>query len=104
MKIKEIIAWHCGAFPDATFASQLAKVNEEYSEFMRTPEREKTVELADMFIAACGLCRFDRRLGLELLRNAKHRPEGQRLLSVAVDDKMKINLTREWVGDKHKGE
>ena len=54
--VMTITEWHAKTFPDATMEDQLRKFDEEMEEYDRTPTFE---ELADMFIVACGLCRFD---------------------------------------------
>lgn len=54
--IREIIKWHEQTFPDATLEDQLRKFDEEYREWK---ESQTMQEIADMFIVACGVARFD---------------------------------------------
>lgn len=64
--ILSISKWHEETFPDATLSGQIEKWNEELKEFRETNYRE-AYELADMFIVACGIIRFDINLGLYYL-------------------------------------
>lgn len=60
--IDTIIAWHKHTFPDATLDGQKTKFEEELNEY----RQDKTMlELADMFIVACGVARFDSIVALE---------------------------------------
>ena len=54
--IKSIIEWHEQTFPDATLEGQLEKFEDERVEY---GESESLEELADLFIVACGIARFD---------------------------------------------
>lgn len=54
--IKSIIEWHEQTFPDATMEGQCDKFREELDEYIKEPS---AYELADMFIVACGVARFD---------------------------------------------
>ncbi len=61
-RIDTIIAWHRNTFPDATLDGQKTKFEEELNEY----RQDKTMlELADMFIVACGIARFDSIVALE---------------------------------------
>lgn len=59
--IASIATWHGETFPHATLASQLQKFKDETQEFNQSaPTTEDEIfELADMFIVACGISRFD---------------------------------------------
>lgn len=60
--IRTIIKWHEETFPDATLDGQRTKFEEELNEY----RQDKTMmELADMFIVACGIARFDSIAALE---------------------------------------
>lgn len=60
--IDTIITWHKNTFPDATLDGQKTKFEEELNEY----RQDKTMlELADMFIVACGVARFDSIVALE---------------------------------------
>lgn len=54
--IKSIIEWHEQTFPDATLEGQCDKFREELDEYVK---EQSVYELADMFIVACGVARFD---------------------------------------------
>jgi hypothetical protein len=60
--IASIILWHEQTFPDATLEGQLEKFEDERIEYA---ESECMEELADLFIVACGIARFD---SIEALR------------------------------------
>lgn len=58
--IKSIIEWHTKTFPDATLAGQKAKFDEEIIEYNKAEtQAEIASELADLFIVACGIARFN---------------------------------------------
>ena len=54
--ILSIAKWHEQTFPDTDLQGQLAKFQEETDEYA---ENQSLAELADMFIVASGMCRFD---------------------------------------------
>lgn len=54
--VKTIMEWHEKTFPNATLCGQLLKYKEEREEY---EESKSMLELADMFIVACGVGRFD---------------------------------------------
>lgn len=60
--IDTIIAWHKKTFPDATLEGQKAKFEEELNEYN---ENTTLQELADMYIVACGIARFDSIVAVE---------------------------------------
>ena len=56
--IYEIAKWHEETFPDATLEGQIEKYAEEQEEWVNSKYKDVT-ELADMFIVACGMVRFN---------------------------------------------
>lgn len=99
--IMSIAKWHEETFPDATLDGQITKYNEEYDEYFeaKTPE-EKIKELADIFIVACGISRFDLQEGLYYIGDAwelfSDTPFGWDLLGGAIERKMEKNRKRVW--------
>lgn len=95
--IETIIIWHKETFPDTTLEQQMAKFEEELREFKRDSELS---ELSDMFIACCGLARFD--IGAFLacfgVVQANVWDDGLNMSTLAhnVSLKMKINRKRKW--------
>lgn len=61
--ILSIAKWHEKTFPDATLEGQLQKYQEEQHEWVESDYTDIT-ELADMFIVACGIARFDIQEGV----------------------------------------
>lgn len=104
--ILSIIEWHGQTFPQATKESQIAKYREELGEFMEATGAHRTEELADMFISAVGLMRFDLFEGITRLTDVLYckRPWaciGEKKLCQAIDNKMRINRLRVFKGDHH---
>lgn len=103
MKDKETIMtiakWHEETFPDATLEDQLLKFEEEYDEWK---EAQNLLELADMFIVACGVARFDGREAMhcfwriEKCLHQTKRMSLDHLIRDCVIKKMKINRNRVW--------
>lgn len=94
-----IMQWHAETFPNATLDGQLAKYQEEQQEFVDTKYKD-VEELADMFIVACGIARFDLWEGAfyvhdvyEWLEDSKFKPQK---LFKSVVRKMKKNRKRTW--------
>lgn len=94
-----IAKWHEETFPDATLRDQLLKFEEEKKEFS---ESKDIMELADMFIVACGVCRFDCLAAAEcfdyipdLLANFGG-TGACALFQSCIDKKMEINRKRTW--------
>lgn len=57
-KLDSIKRWHQKTFPDATLAGQLAKLEEEISESLKTSPKDKAAffeEIADILIVCAGL-------------------------------------------------
>lgn len=97
--IKTIIEWHEKTFPDATLEGQKAKFQEEFQEWS---ESHRVHELADMFIVACGVARFDSIVALEyfyicfrLLKKFQV-VASMYVLQQVVNDKMIKNRKRIW--------
>lgn len=98
--IDTIIAWHKQTFPDATLDGQMEKWNEELKEFRETNYRS-AYELADMFIVACGIARFDTVLGLYYLSEiydwlGSDIMFGDKEFIDGVEKKMAKNRKRVW--------
>ena len=97
--IKSIIEWHEQTFPDATLEGQLQKYQDELQEWVESDYKDIT-ELADMFIVACGICRFSLTRGMGAFW--KVADLGARMLfmkeqfDAAVNNKMAINRRRKW--------
>lgn len=97
--IKSIAEWSEHTFPDATLDGQLQKFKDEKREWWDS-ERDDILELADMFIVACSLTRFNSpeamfcfgRVEEELCHSAFVTQD----LEKAVDEKMAINRKRQW--------
>lgn len=102
---------HQELFKDVTLMSQITKFSEEYNEmeeafkhFDENPEAFYE-ELADMFIVACGILRFNEALGNCLCKSIvddfiyKKDEKGNDYLSVLttkVIEKMNKNIKRVW--------
>lgn len=99
--IKTIIEWQEQAFPDATFNGQRDKFEDEIEEFINAKIKlEKLMELADCFIVACGIARFDSVVAMIYFAKidsirAMHEISPASL-ATAIDDKMTINRQRHW--------
>lgn len=96
---KKIVAWHKKTFPDCTFESQLAKLDEELKEVVdaqRNGEKEKSYdELADVYIVSLVLAkRFNSTTGKYFLGLLNEHPAPESLKR--VDRKMDINAKRTW--------
>lgn len=106
--IKSIIDWHTKTFPEASMDGQISKFLDERVEYIcaTTPEEELT-ELADCFIVACGIARFNIVYGsrffgevFDMFEEAKN--VTMDALQKAIDAKMAINRKRKWgkIGNK----
>lgn len=100
--IKSIIDWHTKTFPEASMDGQIAKFLDERVEYVcaTTPEDE-LAELADCFIVACGVARFNIVYGSRFLSKAFDMfTEAEDVtidaLQKAIDAKMAINRQRKW--------
>lgn len=99
--IREIAQWHKETFEGATFNGQQEKFLAELIEFYEEDDEEKALfELADCFIVACGLWRFNRLEALSAFINvetiAHLRGISRDSLIEAVNKKMEINRSRTW--------
>lgn len=98
--IDTIIAWHKQTFPDATLDGQIRKYQEELREWEES-QYEDTSELADMFIVACGIARFDLAQGLIYMADLYDQFVGNDSIGVdkvmsKVENKMAKNRKRVW--------
>lgn len=102
--IATIIQWHKDVFPEACFEGQTKKWEEEYGEFLTARTHKDTAEmvseLADLFIVACGIMRFNLIQGCQrmLLWNELRYTHGWALTTCeeAINKKMKKNRARKW--------
>ena len=96
---KKIVAWHKKTFPDCSYESQLAKLDEELKEFVEA-QRNRQIEhsydeLADVYIVSLTLAkRFDSTVGHYFLGLLEEHPAPE--LSKRVDRKMEVNQKRTW--------
>ena len=109
--IERVRDMHQNLFPDVTLMSQIAKFDEEYNEMIEATkyiaeEPDKFLEeLADMFIVACGILRFNEALGYCLCKSIaddfiyKEDDAGNNYLSeltIKIIEKMNKNIKRVW--------
>lgn len=102
--VASIIKWHKDVFPEADFDGQIRKWTEEYGEFLTARTRkdaaEMVSELADLFIVACGIMRFNLIQGCQrmLLWNELRYTHGWSYSTCqeAINKKMKKNRARKW--------
>lgn len=99
--IQSIIEWHTKTFPDATLAGQKAKFDEEITEYEKanTPT-DIAFEMADLFIVACGIARFDNIQGMAYMALVWHAYShsflAQSDFENALKHKMEKNRKRVW--------
>ncbi|MFQ6744663.1 MAG: hypothetical protein ACLRFN_01655 [Alphaproteobacteria bacterium] len=102
--IKSIIEWHEQTFPNATLEGQEQKYQDKLQELAESNYKDIT-ELADMFIVACGICRFSLTQGMTAFWKVADLAGGMLLIreqfDAAVNEKMAINRNRKW--DYNKG-
>lgn len=97
--IDTIIQWHKETFPDATLDGQIKKFEEELNEYN---EEKNMQELADMFIVACGIARFNSIIALEYFAVVFKALRTWKILGVigvlqvVIDEKMEKNRKRVW--------
>ena len=100
--IETIMQWHRETFPNATLEGQLQKFDNEVKEFWECEllSEDAATELADCFIVACGIARFNNVEAIKAfsfvvgyLLNDK---ELTQMFNIAIDKKMAINRKREW--------
>lgn len=97
--ILSIAKWHEETFPDTDLQGQLTKFQEETDEYA---EDQSLAELADMFIVASGMTRFDNMAALgcfaivaDLL--SKHENFAASVIfAEEVQKKMAKNRSRTW--------
>ena len=104
--IKSIIEWHEQTFPDATLEGQWEKFRDEELEYEEADSKDvlsksTLMELADLFIVACGIARFDLLEGMDAFEEVLHWINNCSCFEVpdvmeAVKEKMKINRKRKW--------
>ena len=105
--IASIIAWHTKTFPEATLDGQIEKFLEERVEYATAKTAEHEIEeLADCFIVACGIARFNpiygsRFLGATFNAFTQNQDATIAKLQDAIDAKMRVNRKRKW--NKGKG-
>lgn len=94
-KIKKV---HEYLFYNTNFDTQLKKYKEECSEFDNAETNEEKIEeLADMYICACGISRFDYTLGYQLMEYVlKCKNHKEQDILIAVTKKMNILQERDW--------
>lgn len=96
---KKIVNWHKKTFPDCTYESQLAKLDEELKEVVEA-QRNRLIEqsydeLADVYIVSTVLSkRFNSTIGNYFLGLLEDYPPTE--LSKRVDRKMDLNAKRTW--------
>ena len=102
--VASVIQWHKDTFPKADFEGQVKKWEEEYGEFLtartNNDAAEMLSELADLFIVACGIMRFNLIQGCQrmLLWNELRYTHGwaHPTCEGAINKKMKKNRARKW--------
>lgn len=91
---------HEQLFPNATLESQCAKFDEEYKEFEDADGIDICLELADCFIVAAGIYRFNKGLGdfigKSISASLKDNQSLRGSLAVAIVTKMNKNIDRQW--------
>lgn len=97
--IKSIIEWHEQTFPDATLKGQIDKFDIEHEEWASSRHKDIS-ELADMFIVACGIARFNAVEGMRYFRYVAESVIGsftsREDFEQAIDEKMQTNRARTW--------
>lgn len=102
--VASIIQWHKDTFPRADFEGQVKKWEEEYDEFLTARTNKDAAEilseLADLFIVACGIMRFNLVQGCQrmLLWNELRYTHGWAFSTCegTINKKMKKNRARKW--------
>lgn len=97
--ILTIAQWCQDTFPSATLAGQADKLRDECMEFWATGGKDIT-ELADVFIVACNMARFDAMAGAQALGLVSQMRQMSEIsmdaLQSAIDTKMQVNRARKW--------
>lgn len=108
--VESIIDWSKKAFPDATMTGQQDKFKEEKDEW-NASNCSDIAELADMFIVACSIARFDTVEAMFCMERVAHELYHSTFatqdLERAINNKMRVNRARSWEKRdgqyKHKG-
>lgn len=88
---------HEELFPDATLETQCAKFDEEFEEFRTSKNDEETkFELADMFIVACGIRRFNYGIFHMIFYGILQGIPDNHEFAEAIVAKMNKNIKRKW--------
>lgn len=97
--IVSIIKWHEDTFKDATQEGQVKKFVAERNEYRQSCSRD-VMELADMFIVACGIARFNSLVAMAAFAQVNKELGLSNFttneLEEAINKKMKINRNRKW--------
>lgn len=98
----KIIKVHEYLFYETNLEAQMRKYKDECEEFCEANEENKLEELADMYICACGIERFDYIIGTHLQKyvlelHSSYYKKDQILEKVI--EKMNILQTRSWKKD-----
>lgn len=96
--ILNILLWNIKTFPKLTKISQFKKFSEELEEMLKCENNTKEYyeELADCYIVAYGMFRFDFRLALYLIRTCNFYNQNRKFTKQKIKEKMKINKKRLW--------
>ena len=100
--IKSIIEWSEQTFPDATIEGQIEKYHQEQIEMYDCTRgsEEELFELADCFIVACSIGRFDTEHAAYYFGDVEQMiiesDFSRQEVCAAVDAKMAINRIRKW--------
>lgn len=98
--VANIANWNRVKFPDNTESKQLRKIKQEVREFKEANGyNARLEELADVYIALAGLSRFT-QLG-DFFCYVFTKMEGFEKLQKAVNNKMRINVNRQFDKDMH---
>lgn len=99
---EEFIEWHKKAFPNATMASQIEKLEEEMKELEKAGESDAVEELADVLICCMVLglrfdCTFATYLFNAMLALICDEPDDRVEILNVVQAKINKNVARKWV-------
>lgn len=99
VKINVIMAWHQRTFEECDFFMQLQKWDEELKEIKdyNVETDDFMLELADLFIVASGMRRFNREVSQAMFKYIikNYKPFFIKLPEF-IDKKMEINRSRTW--------
>lgn len=100
--IKSIIEWNEQSFPDTTLDGQIAKFFDEEQELLEAKTEEDILsEMADCFIVASGIGRFDIVYAARFMGRAFNLFTQDPRLTIdkvqdAINKKMSVNRLRKW--------